>query len=181
MRTVQSESVDYPSLLDTNSSESTIYERSDIVPVEREGQTYYRYTEHQYSFSEWLRKNVPQITQVAAEAKAEFNALTAKLVEKKVITLQEKEDLVKYLAKLEKSEYAENTKKDYKVAIKRFYKWLNGDTEYPKLVTWIKANVKRKVMNLKSSMTSATLGKESFIFLRQNIKVMEYLLLEFRV
>jgi integrase/recombinase XerD len=55
----------------------------------------------------------------------------------------EKEDLVKYLAKLEKSEYAENTKKDYKVAIKRFYKWLNGDTEYPKLVTWIKANVKR--------------------------------------
>jgi hypothetical protein len=61
MRTVQSESVDYPSLLDTNSSESTIYERSDIVPVEREGQTYYRYTEHQYSVSEWLQQRVPQI------------------------------------------------------------------------------------------------------------------------
>ncbi|MCK9320219.1 tyrosine-type recombinase/integrase [Methanoculleus sp.] len=55
----------------------------------------------------------------------------------------EKEDLVKYLAKLEKTNLAENTKKDYKVAIKRFYKWVNGDAEYPKLVTWIKANVKR--------------------------------------
>ncbi len=61
MRTVQSESVDYPSLLDTNSSESTIYERSDIVPVERDGQTYYRYTEHQYGVSEWLQQRVPQI------------------------------------------------------------------------------------------------------------------------
>jgi hypothetical protein len=95
MRIVQAESSEYPLLLDAGSSETTIFERQDIAEVKREGQTYYRYTEHQYSFSEWLRKNVPQITQVAAEAKAEFNALTAKLVEKEVITLQEKEDLVK--------------------------------------------------------------------------------------
>ena len=60
----------------------------------------------------------------------------------------EKEDLVKYLAKLEKTNLAENTKKDYKVAIKRFYKWVNGDAEYPKLVTWIKANVKRSRQKL---------------------------------
>ena len=60
MRIVQAESTEYPLLLDTKSSETTIFERQDIVEVEREGQTYYRYTEHQYPLSEWLRARVPQ-------------------------------------------------------------------------------------------------------------------------
>ncbi len=80
MRTVQSESVDYPSLLDTNSSESTIYERSDIVPVEREGQTYYRYTEHQYSVSEWLKIRVPEMESRVAGYDAKIMEIEATLI-----------------------------------------------------------------------------------------------------
>jgi hypothetical protein len=92
MRTVQSESVDYPSLLDTNSSESTIYERSDIVPVEREGQTYYRYTEHQYSIGEWLRKRLPLMQQKMEDMEASLvktdataEDLKTTLIEKEII------------------------------------------------------------------------------------------------
>ena len=54
-----------------------------------------------------------------------------------------KEDIISYLAKLEKTKYTENTKKDYKVGIKKFFKWLNGDKESPEIVNWIKANVRR--------------------------------------
>ena len=62
MRIVQAESTEYPLLLDTESSETTIFERQDIVEVEREGQTYYRYTEYQYEVKEWLQLNVPDLT-----------------------------------------------------------------------------------------------------------------------
>jgi len=40
---------------------------------------------------------------------------------------------------LEQSKYSDWSKKDFKVAIKRFYKWLKGkDEEYPEEVKWIK-------------------------------------------
>jgi site-specific recombinase XerD len=57
------------------------------------------------------------------------------------VTKQDIEDLV---TQLERSDYSAWTKHDYKVAIKRFYKWLNGGDEYPKEIKWIKTTFKKK-------------------------------------
>lgn len=53
-----------------------------------------------------------------------------------------KDDIITYLANLEKSHYAENSKRDFKIALKRFYKWTNGDIKYPELVENIKVTIK---------------------------------------
>ena len=49
-----------------------------------------------------------------------------------------KKDIMTTVRKIEQENYSEWTKKGYKVVIKRFYKWLNGDEEYPDEVKWIK-------------------------------------------
>jgi site-specific recombinase XerD len=53
-------------------------------------------------------------------------------------------DIERLVTQLERSDYSPWTKHDYKVAIKRFYKWLNGDEEYPSSVKWIKTTFKAK-------------------------------------
>ena len=58
MITVQSESSEYPVLLDTESSNSTVYRRYDVEEKQRENedgssQTYYTYTEEQWTKEEW--------------------------------------------------------------------------------------------------------------------------------
>ena len=56
----------------------------------------------------------------------------------------EKEDIVKVIRKIQMKDYSEWTKKDYKIVIKRFYKWLNGnDEEYPDKVKWIKTTFRK--------------------------------------
>ena len=37
-----------------------------------------------------------------------------------------------------KSEYAEWTKNDLRVALKKFYRWLRGGEEYPREVAWLR-------------------------------------------
>lgn len=49
-----------------------------------------------------------------------------------------KKDLLKLFGKIECKGYSEWTKHDYKVVIKKFYKWINGGEEYPEAVKWIK-------------------------------------------
>jgi integrase len=50
-----------------------------------------------------------------------------------------KEDMIDFVAKIEKQEYSEWTKRDYKIILKKFYKWLRGcEDEYPPEVRWIK-------------------------------------------
>ena len=46
------------------------------------------------------------------------------------------------VVKIEQSKYSEWSKKDFKVAIKCFYKWLGGGEDYPENVRWIRANVR---------------------------------------
>ncbi|NIO23063.1 MAG: tyrosine-type recombinase/integrase [Candidatus Aenigmarchaeota archaeon] len=60
---------------------------------------------------------------------------------KKDFKKAEKEDIQRVLAELEKNQsYSAWTKYDFRVMIKRFYKWLEGDDEvYPKKVRWIKS------------------------------------------
>lgn len=60
----------------------------------------------------------------------------------------EEQQLKKYIAMLERSNKSEWTKHDYKIALRKFYKWLLND-DNPELTRWIKTNIKKK--NLKSS------------------------------
>lgn len=52
----------------------------------------------------------------------------------------DKEDIKKLVEWIQdKQEWANNTKADHKLCIKRFYKWLEGeDEEYPRKVSWIR-------------------------------------------
>ncbi|MCD6423243.1 MAG: hypothetical protein J7L42_03915 [Elusimicrobia bacterium] len=54
----------------------------------------------------------------------------------------EKADIVSLINKIEQMDYAEHTKRDYKVVLKRFFKWMEGDDEYPEEVKWIKTTLK---------------------------------------
>jgi site-specific recombinase XerD len=56
-----------------------------------------------------------------------------------------RQDIERLVYRIETSEYSPWTKMDYKVIIKRFYKWLLGkDEEYPPEVKWIKTTMKEK-------------------------------------
>jgi integrase/recombinase XerD len=54
-------------------------------------------------------------------------------------------DLEDVVYRIERSEYSPWTKSDYKVTLKRFYKWLKGNNElYPDEVKWITTTLKTK-------------------------------------
>ncbi|MCX6772431.1 MAG: tyrosine-type recombinase/integrase [Candidatus Micrarchaeota archaeon] len=53
-----------------------------------------------------------------------------------------KKQIKEVVVQLEQSKYSEWTKKDYKVTLKFFYKWLEGGEDYPDRVKWIKASFK---------------------------------------
>jgi site-specific recombinase XerD/ribosomal protein L40E len=55
-----------------------------------------------------------------------------------------KKDIEELVYKIERSEYSPWTKHDFKVALKRFYRWLKGGEEYPEEVKWIKTTLKAK-------------------------------------
>jgi len=60
-----------------------------------------------------------------------------------------KEDIEGIVATINTKDYSPVTKHDYKVLLKRFYKWLKGnDEEYPPEVKWIKSNLKRNEKKL---------------------------------
>ena len=58
-----------------------------------------------------------------------------------------REDVEKLVAWINSSNYSEETKHSYKVALKKFYQWLRGCDEeaheYPEEVRWIKTTIKR--------------------------------------
>lgn len=59
-----------------------------------------------------------------------------------------KEDIMKLVRKIEQGDYSEWTKHDYKVVIKRFYKWIDGDEIYPDKVRWIKTSFRKNKTKL---------------------------------
>jgi len=63
-----------------------------------------------------------------------------------------KEDIERVVSEIQRRNYSAWTKKDYKSTIKRFYKWLNGDKEYPELVKWIKTTLPKKDTKLPSDL-----------------------------
>ena len=59
------------------------------------------------------------------------------------------------MVKINNSDYADATKNDFKVAIKKFYKVKNGG-EYPKKVRWIKSGTKKCNKKLPDNLVSKT-------------------------
>jgi integrase/recombinase XerD len=55
-----------------------------------------------------------------------------------------KADIERIVNRLERSDYSAWTKHDYKVVLKRFYRWLSGGEEYPPEVRWIKTTFRSK-------------------------------------
>ena len=55
-----------------------------------------------------------------------------------------KEDIERVVGKIEQSSFSPWTKVDYRVTLKKFYKWLRGGEEYPPEVRWIKTTLKQK-------------------------------------
>ena len=55
------------------------------------------------------------------------------------------------LESLERSSLSDWTKHDYKVTLKKFYKWLNGGEE-PSTTKWIKTTLKRQDRKLPEDM-----------------------------
>ena len=57
-------------------------------------------------------------------------------------------DVEGLVSRINASNYAEETKHSYKVALKKFYQWLRGcneeEQEYPEEVKWIKTTIRRK-------------------------------------
>ena len=54
-----------------------------------------------------------------------------------------KNDIINYLSWLEMSHYAELTKKDFKITLKKFYRWLHNGKE-PSFISWFKCTIKNK-------------------------------------
>ncbi|MDP4197934.1 MAG: tyrosine-type recombinase/integrase, partial [Bacteroidota bacterium] len=61
------------------------------------------------------------------------------------------EEMREYIAYLEISNLSDWTKHDYKVALKKFYKWLNGGEE-PLIVKWIRTTFKKRDRKLPEDM-----------------------------
>ena len=56
-----------------------------------------------------------------------------------------KSDLVALAGDLEGKDYADNTKYDFKIVLKMFYRWLKGNDEiYPPEISWLRFKLKNK-------------------------------------
>lgn len=56
----------------------------------------------------------------------------------------DKMDIQKIVSEVNRKQYSAHTKKDYRIAIKKFYQWLEGDPttkEYPDKVKWIRTTL----------------------------------------
>ncbi|MCK4634980.1 MAG: tyrosine-type recombinase/integrase [Candidatus Aenigmarchaeota archaeon] len=73
----------------------------------------------------------------------------------KSFTETEKDDIIGIVNKIGEMNYAEYTKHDFNVIIKRFYKWLEGgDEDYPDKVRWITTTVKNDKGKLPEELLS---------------------------
>jgi len=54
-----------------------------------------------------------------------------------------KDDIAELVQRIEGNNYSEWTKHDYKLILKRFYKWLKKTDDYPEEVKWIQTRIRR--------------------------------------
>lgn len=63
----------------------------------------------------------------------------------KPFRLATKDDLIFLVGELEKKEFAEHTKYDFKIVLKMFYKWLKGNDEiFPQEIRWLTPKLKNE-------------------------------------
>lgn len=85
-----------------------------------------------------ILKYVPTLKMIASQMKIDFDKV-------------EKRDLFIFISKLEQSGKSDWLKHDYKVALKKFYRWYSKD-DNPELTKWIKASINRKDRKLPEEM-----------------------------
>ncbi|MDD5417256.1 MAG: tyrosine-type recombinase/integrase [Candidatus Nanoarchaeia archaeon] len=73
---------------------------------------------------------------------------------KKEYNKLDKEDIKDIVLFIEKKDISPWTKQGYKVALKKFYKWLNGGLGYPSIVSWVNTNVKQSSKVLPTNLIS---------------------------
>lgn len=72
----------------------------------------------------------------------------------------ERGDIESVISSIESSDYAPRTKRDFKVTVKRFYKWLNGGEECPECVRWVKTGAKKNDSTLPGDLLTENEAKE---------------------
>jgi integrase/recombinase XerD len=81
-------------------------------------------------------KYLQSLKTIALNMKVDFDKVT-------------KKDIEAFISFIQTKNYAENTKKDFKVTLKKFYKWLrNTGDVFPEEVRWLKANIKVNLTKL---------------------------------
>lgn len=89
---------------------------------------------HDSCFAEEL--SVPRIIKYVSTLK------NISKIMKKDFDKADKKDIMKLMQIIERRDYSDWTKKDYKVTLKKFYKWIRGTEEYPEEVKWFETNFK---------------------------------------
>lgn len=74
--------------------------------------------------------------------------LSQEIVKRKSMNELNKEDVIKMIQHIECSGMSYDTKLDYKIAIRKFMKWLRKTEEYPEEVRWIKTRKKKNTFKL---------------------------------
>jgi len=66
-----------------------------------------------------------------------------------------KDDLIELVGEIERTDYAENTKYDFKIVLKMFYKWFKGnDEEFPPEIKWLKPKLNNHAHKLPEELLS---------------------------
>ncbi|MCQ1534674.1 tyrosine-type recombinase/integrase [Methanosarcina sp. KYL-1] len=96
-----------------------------------------------YCFSEGLSKHrvlkyISILKSIAIQIQLDFDKV-------------EKKDLYVFISDLEKSDKSEWVKHDYKISLKKFYRWQRQE-ESPELTKWIKTTLKKKDQKLPEEM-----------------------------
>jgi integrase/recombinase XerD len=86
--------------------------------------------------------NIANGLSIARCVRVSYDLLRLARLLKKDFDKTNEEDLKKVMVKLEDEDISERTKYDFKVAIKKFYKWLRKSKNYPKEVEWIRPKFK---------------------------------------
>ncbi|MBI4360375.1 tyrosine-type recombinase/integrase [Candidatus Micrarchaeota archaeon] len=93
----------------------------------------------------WLAKGVTNVRAV----KLVYTLRKLAAILNKPFQAASKDDLITLVGKIEQSGYAENTKYDFKVVLKMFYRWLKGnDEENPPETKWLKPRSKKRGQTL---------------------------------
>ncbi len=78
----------------------------------------------------------------------ETMVLITKILDKDLDQVKKK-DVERFVTVIQEKNFSPHTKHDYKVIIKKFYKWFKGkNEEYPPEVKWIKATINRSELRL---------------------------------